>query len=257
MTEEMTAKTYDANFFADQLDKEAARAAEAGGKRNEYLKLGGGQNDIRILPCDPLFALLKKHGYKNAEGRFTSALDYGYLLTLPELASAAVAKGKINGDDIAQAQSIGDPFTALARTAQQLGVDEDLYKQLWPRSRYIWNAVDRTKNDEVVRLFESSKQFFDQILDVFKAAPDLFDPEEGRDIGIKGNGQDGMRRRYNPPIASMQVSPVGFEFDELLIDLNDVVVRSIRPWAEKARAMFAKHGDLAAQVGITPDAWGL
>jgi hypothetical protein len=254
MTEAMTAKTYDADYFASQLD--AGAAALSGGQKTDYLKLTGGQNEIRLLPSDPLFVVLKQHGYKNSEGRFTSALDYGFILSNVDIQEAAVAKGTINGDDLAAAREFGDPFTALAVTGQKLGVEDKQISQLWPRTRVLWNAIDVTQNDNTVRLFESSKQFFNHVLALAKRAPDMFMAEAGRNLGIAGNGRDGIQRRYEAPIADFEVSAVEFDPDDL-IDLQAVVVRKVRPWAEKAVAMFSKHGDLAAQLGITPDMWGL
>lgn len=226
------------------------------GSKTNYTKLNPEDTFLRLLSFatedNPSpFRINRVHDWK-IDGRFQKSMDYGYLLGLPALLTRALDEGKVTNEDIALAKKFGDPFTKLGEKQQSAGQKVD--RGLWPRTRYIFNVVNRDSDGEVA-ILEIGPQLVKMIGGVLQTFDDLFDAENGRDILIKGNGKAGLQRRYESVSPAKDTSPVGFEFE--LIDLDGVMIRSIVPYTEKVDSLFRVHGETAAQFGLNDESFQL
>lgn len=222
-----------------------------GGQGTNFLRLNAGETYLRLLPSfdpeDPTpYRVLRKHSFKT--DRFYNAVDYGYLLENTALAELAVEQDRISNSDLELALKYGDPFTKLAERHRAMEID--VPRGAWPQTRYLFNAVNRD-NDGEVGVLDLSKTVVNMVAGLLKTFDDLFDPENGRDILIQGNGKDKLQRRYEGVSPAKDTSPVGFEYK--LINLDEVIVRGVMPYEEKVQAMFDKYGNDAAQVGLSED----
>lgn len=233
-----------------------AEQAKASGGSTNFVRLGAHANVLRLLPGDPPFLRLRRHKYQRAGGMWVGALDLGFLTQAPELLEPALQSGKLSNEDVALARQYGDPFTALGNAAKQANLPQAVYNGAWPQTRYFLNVVDRAK-DGSVSVWDASKTQFDGITALMQQYPELFNDEDGFDLLIQGNGLDGIKRRYNPPMAARQASPVGFDWEPQLVDLVDVAIRGVVGFRDKLADMYARYGDVAVQVGMAQGEWGI
>jgi len=235
-----------------------------GGGSTNFLKLSKDKTTIRILPGDPLFIDFRQNMTRIA-GRFTTTIDFGTIFNNGELHNRALAEGKLTADDFAKFQQFGDPFVSTMVALKNAGVQLAKGKAFWPQTRAVFNVISRA--DGQVALWESSKTAFENIMTLFGKLddegifvpgeyPEIFNADDGFDLIITGNGQDGKARRYNSYLPARNASDVG-EFEGEPYDLLGQVVRRIGSWDERARQMFASYGTEAALVNITPETWGL
>jgi hypothetical protein len=243
----------------------AARAAlGGGGGGTNFLKLDKDKSTIRILPGDPLFVSFRQNMTKIA-GRFNTTIDMATVFEDPALHAAALAQGKVTADDFAKYQQFGDPFVSTMVALKNAGVKLAQGKSFWPQTRAVFNVVNRA--DGKVYLWEASKTAFSSIMDhlgkmtddgEFKPGeyPELFNADDGFDIVIMGNGEDGIARRYTAYTPARKQSEVG-DFEGEPYELLSQVVRRVSTWDDRARQMFASYAAAAQLAGITPDTWGL
>jgi hypothetical protein len=246
----------------------AAAAAAMGGKRKgdtNYLKLNAKDTQIRILPGDPLFVVVRQNMTKTA-GRFNTSLDFGSIFDNVELHNAALAQQRITADDFEKFQQFGDPFTGTMMAIRDAEIKLPKGKAFWPGSKVLFNVINR--EDNKVYLWEASKTAFEAIMTLvgsvdketgeFSAGqyPELFDADTGFDIIVTGNGLEGMARRYKAFTPVRESSEVG-EFEGEPYSLIEKAALKVQDWDSRARQMFASYGHFAALVGITPEGWGL
>jgi hypothetical protein len=243
---------------------QAKAALGGGGGGTNFLKLDKDKTTIRILPGDPLFLSFRQNMTRVA-GRFNTTLDFEGVFGSPELHQRALAEGKITADDFAKFQQFGDPFTSTMLALKNAGVKLAKGQAFWPQTRAVFSVINRA--DGKVYLWEASKTAFENIMThfgklndegVFEPGeyPELFNVEDGFDLVITGNGQDGKARRYTAYTPARQQSGLG-EYEGEPYDLLAQVTRRVSTWDDRARQMFASHGALAAVVGITPETWGI
>jgi hypothetical protein len=231
------------------------------GTKTPFLKLTSGDNRVRILgpkypDVEPLpFLFHKVHKYRT-QGKFFELVDFDWLFSNPGLAERAIKLGKVSRDDFAKWQRYGgDPWTIAGNRARDLGYggkDSDA-PYLFPTASWAYNVLNRA--DGKVYLWVAGKQK-QQALEGIYAEADVFSEEDGHDINLKGNGQDGKERRYSV-IAVVKPSAAG-DFDpESLTDLGEYAIRRAKSWDAKVMALFGVYGKFMASLGLTPASFGL
>jgi hypothetical protein len=260
-----------------QLNAEAIAAAIAQDplsfNKTRFIKLNANTTTLRLLPSyDPSTALpyrvRESHRYDIPDGGFAIAMDYEFLQKDEVTAAAAVAAGRITEADLEMGATYGDPFTKLARVVDDVDMDvEDeeapfdekqqrkYLSKLWPRKSYLWNAVNRADGN-FVAVWEGSKSLREKVVALLGQYPELFDPEEGFDIEIVGNGKEGLARRYDSVLPVRNSSKVGFEYEDQMYDLHALNIRACVPYAEKLTGLFHNHGSLIEVLGLTKEDFG-
>jgi hypothetical protein len=243
----------------------AAKAAlGGGGGGTNFMKLDKDKTVIRIIPGDPLFVDFRQNMTRVA-GRFNTTIDMATVFETPAIHNLALAQGKVNADDFAKYQQFGDPFVSTMVALKNAGVSLPQGKAFWPQTRAVFNVINRADNK--VYLWEASKTAFEEIMGHFGKLndegefepgeyPEMFNAEDGFDIVIIGNGEDGKARRYKSYTPARKSSELG-EFDGEPYDLLNQVVRRVSSWDDRARQLFASYAPQAALAGITPETWGL
>ena len=239
------------------FDENEARVG--GGSSVDFMKLTSTENVFRLIPhpTQAPFQMIKRHQF-STQGRYTPTLDWQFLLDPANRAvlEAANEMGNISQEDVELAQEKGDPFTRFAVALKNAGIKTE--KSFFPSTRYLWRVLALGENQ--IRVYDSSKTFMNQVSDLVKAGWELFHPENGCNISYRGNGQEGLARRYNSPIPEKDGSPIPLDdWEEAAreIDLVKVAARNARPWKDKARALFESNEALLSDVGITRESWDL
>lgn len=250
------------------MANQAKAYSGGGGPRVPYLKLTGGKNYIRILPPETeeeswVFAV--RQNTERQAGRFFTMMELGFVFGNEELHERALKAGKITKLDFERFQQYGDPYVETMKKLKDAEIKLPSGRSFWPTSRYYMNVVNR--EDGQVYLWEASNKAFQAIQKkigeineegefVPGEYPELLDPEEGFDLLIEGNGQDGNARRYDDPIPVRASSPIG-EVGGERTDFIEVALGKVVSWETRARAVLTHYGEFAQKVGVTAKALGL
>lgn len=244
----------------------AAKAAMGGmGGGTNYMKLNKDMTTLRIVPSDPELFVDFRQNMTRVAGRFNTTIDMATVFEKPAIHTAALAQGKVDADDFAKYQQFGDPFTSTMVALKNAGVKLAQGKAFWPQSKAVFNVVNRS--DSKIYLWECSKTAFEAIMGHFGKLndggefvpgeyPEMFNVEDGFDLIILGNGEDGKARRYTGYTPARKQTPVG-DFEGEPYDLLAQVVRRVTSWDDRARQLFASYAPQAQLAGITPETWGL
>jgi hypothetical protein len=257
MTKTLTSKSVDAEMIAA-----AIKADKHSRSKTTFIKLSSGTTILRLLPSfDPdnglPYRVRRAHRYNTPDGYFRMGMDLEFLLEDEYLLSRALEEGKITNQDVEMVTAYGDPFSKLYTTAKAWEGWEDeeqmkkALKDVSGRKTYLWNAINRDEGTQEVSVWESSGDLRDKVVANLKQYPELFDPEVGFDIQVMGNGKEGLARRYTTVLPLRDASPVGFNYADQLVNLDDFNARAIIGYAEKLRVLYQAHGALVEQVGLT------
>ncbi len=243
-----------AAFDAEEQDRPA-------GQRTVYLKLTGGNTQVRLLPSNsverPLpYRLLRSHRMKNRSDRWRNPLYGKFLINSEEILQAALEAKLITETDVDMYSAFEDPFVKVAIEGKAAGLKKNTYSKGWADTRFVFNAF-RRDDPSTVGVLTISKTMRDQINAVRKQYPEMFDPDKGYDIMIQGNGQEGKARRYLGVMAARDPSPIGMEWESKLTDLDNFLVYKAMPYIEKVWGAFDKFGSVVAQLGLTPVDFGI
>jgi hypothetical protein len=250
----MQAKKIDLNKVRDSFM--AAKERKGGG--GNFLKLNANETIIRLLPNfdapgESPGIRYRSHTWKMG-GKLMNALEWAWFVTT-ELAERAVELGKTTNAELESADTYGDPFTILATKFQQF--DEDVPNGLWARTSYLFNAIKRGDEDQV-GILRLSQSLVDMIGGLLEEFPEVFDPsEDGFDIKIVGNGEEGLRRRYTSVGVVRQPRDVGVEnIEEKVKDLGAVVINDLFEYDKKVDALFTMYGDDVTRFGLSASDFG-
>ena len=255
----MKTKPVDHDAVAAAFDAEEKERPS--GQRTNYLKLSAGNTAVRLLPsiepANPLpYRLLRSHRMKNRSDRWRNPL-YGKFLINNEVVLQAALEAKLITDaDVDMYSAFEDPFVKIAIEGKAAGLKKNSYSKGWADTRFVFNAF-RRDDPANVGVLTVSKTMRDQIGAVLKQYPELFDPDNGYDIMITGNGLDGKARRYLGVMAARDPSPVGMEWESKATDLDNFLTYKAMPYIEKVWGAFDKFGTVVAQLGLTAVDFGI
>lgn len=239
-----------------------------GGSGVPYLKLTSGKNLIRILPGaveGESFVFPVRQNTERSAGRFFTSLELSFVFGNGALHDRALKAGKLTRLDFERFQQYGDPYIETMKKLKDAEIKLPSGKAFWPQTKYYMNVVNREDNQ--VYLWEASNKAFQKIKSLIgeinedgEYVPgeysDLLDPEEGFDLLIEGNGQDGNARRYTDPQPVRSASPIG-EVTGDRVDFIDVALGKVVSWETRARTMLTHYGEFAQKVGVTAQSLGL
>lgn len=255
----MKTKPVDHAAVATAFDEE--EQARGGDQRTTYIKLDANQTVIRLLPSvseeQPApYRMKRAHRMKNRADRWRNPLHGKFLIGNEVLVERALELNRITSTDVDMYSSFEDPFTKVAVEGKAAGLNKKMWEKGWGDTRFVFNAF-RRDNPGVIGILEVSKTMRDNIRAILKVYPELFDPDKGFDLLITGNGMDGKARRYIGAQAARDASPVGFEWESGVVDLDNFLTYKAMPYVEKTWGAFDKFGDVIAQLGLTPVDFGL
>lgn len=257
----MPAKFYAANNEA--IQQQYQEEQEQSQRDSTWLKLPEGPSRLRIcppwseagLPCQKITTF---NNVTDGDKK-TSILSYQYIFESPSVMKYLGTQQLISRADYDAWSKHGDPFLVVAKRAKEV-LTEGEYKKakdLWPRTSFVWNIINRKdpSNPKVFK-WSSSKKFYEAVMLQAGFCPNLFDPEQGFDFMITATGEGGtLNRRYGPPMFIPQPTALGMKDDDNLYNLDKELAQSVRPFAEYVQLLISNKAQLLQRLGIDPAQW--
>lgn len=231
----------------------------APGDSKNWLKLSVGTYTLRITPPWneeglPFRKRVNHNDYVNPDGRRCSPLCLDYVFSTPGTAQYLVQKNLLSRKDYDSWSKHKCPMCQLATAIKALGRKDPVAYNLFPKTAYMWNVINRGQRTEEFpggRLFKwnTSKKFFDAVQAQFGVYPDLFDELKGFDFMLTATGEN-MQRRYSAP--TFIPSPSALNYDGEPYDLNDALAVGVKTFMEilECMAVTPAVAPLLLQAGI-------
>lgn len=235
-----------------------------------FLTLDANKNVIRFLPNGkakpkayalPLpYVGIVQHSL-STDKQFTNVACLQFIYGREELLARAIKSNILNEKDVALIEKFGDPFSRLFAQLKADGVAwGDLPRQVQPQSKFFWNVRNMLANPEETVIFESSAKVVKGIKALVESDDyfNILSPIAGRAVTITGNGEPGLKRRYNDPVPVSKKSKVIVKhgtWKDSLHDLTGVVLSRVQPYKEVLKLYLEQLGDIAEEYGLGESAF--
>jgi len=253
------AKYYAANTEA--IQQQYAEEQEQSQRDATWLKLPEGPSRLRICPpwSEAGLACQKITSFNVLDGdKRQSILSYQYIFESPSVMKYLGQQQLITKTDYQQWQKHGDPFLTVAKRAKEMLTEGEYKKtkELWPRTQFVWNIINRKDATPKAYKWSTSKKFYEAVMMQTQFCKNLFDPELGFDLMITATGEGGtLSRRYGPPMFIPEAVSLGLGDNDTLFNLDKELSASVRPFAEYVQLLVANKATLLQRLGINPAEW--
>ena len=223
-----------------------------GGDRIDYLKLTGGDNNLRFVYPLQGSPVVVYEGHTFYDPKFNFTLDLAWTFKAENYSGLCKVREEISqGLDAFEAIGSKDPMQSVAfdffnasREAKEQE-DEDTYKALkkkanlfFARTKALFLVYSYDNNKYM--LLDQGKNLFDNVNAAIGVYGNVFGTDNGRDCVISGNGKSGKERRYTSPIFK-DPSELTEEVPNMQL-LNSVAYKYISPLDSVKAAMNIGEG---------------